>query len=64
MLAREQGLDVKAVAAIVNRPLTSLIWLGKSGIKGVGDLRGKTIATAGIPYQNAFLEHDPRARQP
>jgi putative hydroxymethylpyrimidine transport system substrate-binding protein len=55
MLAREQGLDVKAVAAIVDRPLTSLIWLRKSGIKGVGDLRGKTIATAGIPYQDAFL---------
>ena len=56
LLARDQGLDVKAVAALVNRPLTSLIWLGKSGIKRVGDLRGKTIATAGIPYQDAFLK--------
>jgi putative hydroxymethylpyrimidine transport system substrate-binding protein len=56
MLAREQGLDVKAVAAIVNRPLTSLIWLPKSGIKGPADLGGKTIATAGIPYQDAFLD--------
>ncbi len=56
MLAREQGLDVVAVGALVNRPLTSMIWLKKSGIKGVGDLRGKTIATAGIPYQNAFLK--------
>jgi putative hydroxymethylpyrimidine transport system substrate-binding protein len=56
LLARDQGLDVKAVAALVNRPLTSLIWLGKSGIKGVGDLRGKTVATAGIPYQDAFLK--------
>lgn len=55
-LAREQGLDVVAVAALVNRPLTSMIWLGKSGIKGVGDLKGKTIATAGIPYQDKFLE--------
>jgi putative hydroxymethylpyrimidine transport system substrate-binding protein len=55
-LAREQGLDVVAIAALVNRPLTSLIWLGKSGIKGVGDLKGKTIATAGIPYQDAFLK--------
>lgn len=55
-LAREQGLDVVAVAALVNRPLTSLIWLGKSGIKGVGDLKGKTVATAGIPYQDAFLK--------
>jgi putative hydroxymethylpyrimidine transport system substrate-binding protein len=56
LLAREQGLDVKAVGALVNRPLTSLIWLPKSGIKRIANLRGKTIATAGIPYQNAFLQ--------
>ncbi len=56
MLAREQGLDVVAVGAVVGRPLTSLIWLKKSGIKGVADLKGKTIATAGIPYQQAYLE--------
>lgn len=55
-LAREQGLDVVAVGALVNRPLTSLIWLKESGIKGVGDLKGKTVATAGIPYQDAFLK--------
>ncbi len=56
LLAREQGLDVIAVGAIVDRPLTSLIWLKKSGIGGVGGLRGKTIATAGIPYQDAYLK--------
>lgn len=56
VLAREQGLDVVAVAAIVNQPLTSMIWLNKSGIKGIGGLKGKTIATAGIPYQDKFLE--------
>ncbi len=56
LLAREQGLDVKAVGAVVNRPLTSMIWLKKSGIKGVADLKGKTIATAGIPYQDAYLK--------
>ena len=56
ILAREQGLDVKAVAAVVNRPLTSMIWLKKSGIQGIGSLRGKTIATAGIPYQDAYLK--------
>ena len=55
-LAREQGLDVVAVAALVNQPLTSMIWLRKSGIKGVADLKGKTVATAGIPYQDKFLE--------
>ena len=56
MLAREQGLDVVAVGALVDTPLTSMIWLAKSGIKGIGGLRGKTIATAGIPYQDAYLK--------
>jgi putative hydroxymethylpyrimidine transport system substrate-binding protein len=56
MLANEQGLDVEAVAALVNRPLTSMIWLKKSKIGGVTGLRGKTIATAGIPYQDAYLK--------
>jgi putative hydroxymethylpyrimidine transport system substrate-binding protein len=56
VLAREKGLDVKAVAAVVNRPLTSMIWLKKSGIQGVAGLRGKTVATAGIPYQDAYLK--------
>jgi putative hydroxymethylpyrimidine transport system substrate-binding protein len=56
LLAHEQGLDTIAVGAIVDRPLTSLIWLKKSGIGGVAGLRGKTIATAGIPYQDAYLE--------
>jgi putative hydroxymethylpyrimidine transport system substrate-binding protein len=56
LLAREQGLDVIAVGAVVDRPLTSLIWLKKSGIGGVAGLRGKTVATAGIPYQDAYLK--------
>ena len=56
VLAHEQGLPVVAIGALVNQPLTSLIWLQSSGIKGVADLKGKTVATAGIPYQEAFLQ--------
>jgi putative hydroxymethylpyrimidine transport system substrate-binding protein len=56
LLARDQGLPVTAVAALVPQPLTSLIWTEDSGLKRVADLRGKRIATAGIPYQAAFLE--------
>jgi len=56
LLARDQGLPVKAVAALVPRPLTSLISLPEAGIRDVADLRGKTIATAGIPYQSDFLD--------
>jgi putative hydroxymethylpyrimidine transport system substrate-binding protein len=56
LIAHDQGLPVKAVAAVVPTPLTSLIWLKGSGINDVKDLRGKTIATAGIPYQAAYLQ--------
>jgi putative hydroxymethylpyrimidine transport system substrate-binding protein len=56
LLAREQGLDVVAVSALVDRPLTSMIWLKSSKIGGIAGLRGKTIATAGIPYQDAYLK--------
>jgi putative hydroxymethylpyrimidine transport system substrate-binding protein len=56
LLAREQGLDVVSVASVVDQPLTSMIWLKKSKIKRVANLKGKTISTAGIPYQDAYLK--------
>jgi putative hydroxymethylpyrimidine transport system substrate-binding protein len=56
LLARNEGLPVVAVAALVDRPLTSLISLPEAGIDDVADLEGKTIATAGIPYQSDFLD--------
>jgi putative hydroxymethylpyrimidine transport system substrate-binding protein len=56
LLARDEGLEVVAVGALVQEPLTSLISLGDEGIRGVEDLEGKTVATAGIPYQTAFLK--------
>ncbi len=56
MLARDQGLDVVAVGALVNGPLTSLISLPEGGIEQPSDLAGKTVVTAGIPYQAAYLQ--------
>jgi putative hydroxymethylpyrimidine transport system substrate-binding protein len=56
VLARDQGLDVVAVAALVNGPLTSLISLPEAGIRSASDLSGKTVVTAGIPYQAAYLD--------
>ena len=54
--AREQGLDVVSVASVIDQPLTSMIWLKKSKIKNVKGLKGKTVSTAGIPYQDAYLK--------
>jgi putative hydroxymethylpyrimidine transport system substrate-binding protein len=55
LLAQGQGLDVEAVAAVVDSPLTSLISLPHGGIARAADLAGKTVGTAGIPYQSDYL---------
>jgi putative hydroxymethylpyrimidine transport system substrate-binding protein len=54
-LAREQGLPVAAVGALVQRPLTSLMAIGRKNIDSSRDLEGKRVGTAGIPYQSAYL---------
>jgi len=56
LLARERGLPVVSIAALVQRPLTSVIATRKSGVHTVRDLRGKRVGTAGIPYQSAYLK--------
>jgi putative hydroxymethylpyrimidine transport system substrate-binding protein len=55
-LARDKGLKVLAVGAIVQKPLTSVISLGDKGIKDARQLAGKKVGTAGIPYQSAYLD--------
>jgi putative hydroxymethylpyrimidine transport system substrate-binding protein len=55
LLARDRGLDVVAVAALSQEPLTSLISL-EAEITDAHGLEGTRLATAGIPYQDAYLE--------
>jgi putative hydroxymethylpyrimidine transport system substrate-binding protein len=54
-LARDKGADVVSVAALVQRPLTSIMSVGKQAITRPAQLRGKRVGTAGIPYQSAEL---------
>jgi putative hydroxymethylpyrimidine transport system substrate-binding protein len=56
LLAADQGLDVEAVAAVVDSPLTSLISLPNAGITSAAGLNDKTVGTAGIPYQSDYLD--------
>jgi putative hydroxymethylpyrimidine transport system substrate-binding protein len=53
--ARDQGLNVVSIAAIVQKPLTSIISLPEGKIRKPADLRGKIVGTAGIDYQSAYL---------
>ena len=55
LLARDQGLKLVSVGALVQRPLTSIIALGEQHVGSVAQLAGKTVGSAGIPYQAAML---------
>jgi putative hydroxymethylpyrimidine transport system substrate-binding protein len=55
LLARDTGAELVAVGALVQKPLTSLMAMGKAKVGGVEDLRGKRVGTSGIPYQSAYL---------
>lgn len=54
--ARAQGVPVVSVAALVQHPLNSLMVLEASGIQSPADLKGKTIAMAGLPSDEAYIE--------
>ncbi len=56
LLARDQGQQLISVGALADQPLTSIISLPRAHISSPADLRGKTIGTAGLPYQAAYLK--------
>jgi putative hydroxymethylpyrimidine transport system substrate-binding protein len=55
LLARDQGLKLVSIGALVQRPLTSIIALPGKHVTNVSDLAHKRVGTAGIPYQAAEL---------
>jgi putative hydroxymethylpyrimidine transport system substrate-binding protein len=55
LLARDAGLKLVSIGALVQRPLTSIIALPGHHVRSVADLAGKRVGTAGIPYQAAEL---------
>jgi putative hydroxymethylpyrimidine transport system substrate-binding protein len=56
LLARDKGLALVSIGALVQQPLTSIISIGNKRITSVAQLDGKKIGTAGIPYQSAELQ--------
>jgi putative hydroxymethylpyrimidine transport system substrate-binding protein len=56
LLARDKNTPLVSVAALVQKPLTSLMSMPGAKIAKVSDLKGKTVGTAGIPYQAAYLK--------
>ncbi|HEY3021713.1 MAG TPA: ABC transporter substrate-binding protein, partial [Solirubrobacteraceae bacterium] len=52
-IARQRGVDVVAVGALVRRPLAAL--LAQPGIRRPRDLAGRTVGVSGLPSDPAFL---------
>lgn len=56
ILAQSKGIPVVAIGTLIAEPTASMIWLEKSQIKDIADLKGKTIGTAGLPVQEELLK--------
>ncbi len=55
LLARSEGIGVKSIAAMVQRPLNTLMTLKSSGITRPKQLEGKKVGYPGIPGEEAML---------
>jgi putative hydroxymethylpyrimidine transport system substrate-binding protein len=56
VLAKEKGEPIVIVGSLIPQPTAAMIWLKKSRINGIADLRGKTIAIPGYSFQKEFLK--------
>ena len=54
-LAVEQGTDIVAIGALVQRPLAAVIARGDRGITRPRDLEGRDVGVAGLPSDDAVL---------
>ena len=55
VLAKGEGKPVVAVGSLLPQPTAAMIWLRSSKIRGLADLKGKTVAFPGVPFQEGFL---------
>lgn len=56
-VAQENGVPIVAVASLVPRPTAAMIWLKESKIHGIADLKGRTIAIPGVPFERGLLRN-------
>jgi putative hydroxymethylpyrimidine transport system substrate-binding protein len=56
IIGRDEGAPLIAIRSLIAQPTEAMIWLRGSGIDGLADLEGKTIAYPGVPFQRDLLE--------
>jgi putative hydroxymethylpyrimidine transport system substrate-binding protein len=57
-IARERGLDVVGVAAIVQRPLASVIARADGPVRRPRDLEGRRVGVTGLPSDDAVVDSE------
>jgi putative hydroxymethylpyrimidine transport system substrate-binding protein len=55
VLAKEKGMPIVALGSLISQPTMAMIWLEKSKIQSIEDLKGKTIGIPGLSFQELFL---------
>lgn len=55
-IAREQGIDLVGVGALVQRPLAAVIAGDRDAVRSPADLRGGTVGVTGLPSDDAVLQ--------
>ncbi len=55
-LARQRGLDLVGVGAIVQRPLAAVIARDRAAVRRPDDLEGATVGVTGLPSDDAVLD--------
>jgi putative hydroxymethylpyrimidine transport system substrate-binding protein len=60
-IARERGIDLVGVAAIVQQPLASMIVRGDGPVRRPADLEGRRVGVTGLPSDNAVVDSEVQA---
>jgi putative hydroxymethylpyrimidine transport system substrate-binding protein len=55
--ARDKGAPIVIVGNVLQQSTAAFIWTKESGIKGIADLKGKTVAIPGLNFQWSFLHN-------
>ena len=56
VLAAERGAPIVALGSLISRPTMAMIWLPRSNLRDIADLKGKTVGVPGLPFQELFLQ--------
>ena len=55
--ARYKGAPIVIVGNVLQQSTAAFIWRKGSGIQGIADLKGKTVAIPGLSFQYSFLQN-------